>query len=273
MRPLVKGIFRIAFQSQEEYKDKPHLKIIPVCLDYENYPRFRATQYIEFGKPIEVSEYYNSYKENPAIGMNQLKDRLSMELKKMIVHVENEEYYDFYKNCMQIIYNELQSKRKTRLRTLKEKLQTDKKLIEILDSCQNKSISVFNDLKEKVSQYKAELKKRKINDKILSKKIKFIGLSVLFHILKLVLGLPVFLFGYIFSFIPYIITKSFTNKKIKDTQFKSSIKYAMGLILSLVYMLLLLPLAIIFLKNFILVILFYLLFPACGIFAYQYYLY
>ena len=60
LRTLVKGIFRIAFKAQEEYGNKPFVKIVPVGLDFGDYVKQNQTLFIKYGKPIEMSEYWES---------------------------------------------------------------------------------------------------------------------------------------------------------------------------------------------------------------------
>ena len=76
LRPLVKGIFRIAFKAQEAAKEEPMVQIIPVGIDYSHYQKFRQTLFLNFGQPIEVSEYWKQYEQNQALGINALRDRL-----------------------------------------------------------------------------------------------------------------------------------------------------------------------------------------------------
>jgi hypothetical protein len=49
---------------------------------------------VVYGHPIHVSEYYDSYRENPNRAIAELRDRLSDDLKKVMVHIEDEENYD-----------------------------------------------------------------------------------------------------------------------------------------------------------------------------------
>ncbi len=64
LRPLVKGIFRIAFQAQESYGENPGVVLVPCGIDYSDYTNFRSKLFVQYGEPIEVSEYYAEFKEN-----------------------------------------------------------------------------------------------------------------------------------------------------------------------------------------------------------------
>ena len=56
-------------------------KIIPVGLEFSHYSRFRQVLTVAYGKPIEVSEFNDLYKESPERALNELRTRLSDEIK------------------------------------------------------------------------------------------------------------------------------------------------------------------------------------------------
>ena len=94
LRQLKKGICRVAFQSDEATGFTLNIKIIPVGLEFSNYSRFRQVLTVAYGKPIEVSEYFNSYKISPERALNELRSRLSDEMKGIMVHIESEQDYE-----------------------------------------------------------------------------------------------------------------------------------------------------------------------------------
>ncbi|MGE5419489.1 MAG: 1-acyl-sn-glycerol-3-phosphate acyltransferase, partial [Chloroflexota bacterium] len=94
LRQLKKGICRIAFQAEEATDFNLKLKIIPVGLEFSNYTRYRQVLTVVFGKPFEVSDYFNTYRENPDKALNDLKLRLSVEMKKVMIHIESLEDYE-----------------------------------------------------------------------------------------------------------------------------------------------------------------------------------
>ncbi len=54
-----------------------NIKIIPVGIEYSNYSRFRQVLTVVYGKPIEVSEFHQLYRESPEKALNELRTRLS----------------------------------------------------------------------------------------------------------------------------------------------------------------------------------------------------
>ena len=73
LRQLKKGICRIAFLAEEAMDFKLDIKIIPVGLEYSHYWLFRQVLTVVYGKPINVSEYYDLYRENPDKALHELK--------------------------------------------------------------------------------------------------------------------------------------------------------------------------------------------------------
>ena len=54
---------------------------------FTHYWLFRQVLTVVYGHPIPVSEYYDTYRENPNKGLLDLRDRLSSEMKKVMVHI------------------------------------------------------------------------------------------------------------------------------------------------------------------------------------------
>src|SRR5512133_623451 len=88
LRQLKKGICRIAFQAEEATGYDLKLKIIPVGLEFTHYTRYRQVLTVVYGRPIEVSDYTDLYKASPEKAFNELRERLSDEIKNLMVHIE-----------------------------------------------------------------------------------------------------------------------------------------------------------------------------------------
>ena len=94
LRQLKKGICRVAFQSDEATGFNLKIKIIPVGLEFSNYSRYRQVLTVVYGKPIEISEFFDLYKKSPERALNALRSRLSEEMKNIMINIESEEDYE-----------------------------------------------------------------------------------------------------------------------------------------------------------------------------------
>jgi 1-acyl-sn-glycerol-3-phosphate acyltransferase len=268
LRPLVKGIFRIAFKAQEDYKSQPGVKIVPVGIDYSHYWKFRQTQLINFGKPIEVSEYWQAYEENPTIAINLLRERLAEEMKKYMIHIESEDYYNLYMG-IRVIYRSTMCKR-TGLKTgdLYDEFLVDKKLIGLLDECLRKQPGKIAELNNVYYQYLELRNTLNFRDWVpVKKKYSIILNSVL--LLGSIVVWPLVLLG-IFNNWPHFFIPVRFQKGIKDTQFFSTAKWGAGFAILVIYYLILSVLALIFLPVWWIKILYLITLPSSGIFALDY---
>ena len=102
IRPLVKGIFRIAFAAQQKQGSSPNVKIIPVGLDFGNIEKFGKHIIINIGQPIEVSDYMAEYEINPALATNQIRERLSAKLAELSLNLASEKYYNCFETSSEI---------------------------------------------------------------------------------------------------------------------------------------------------------------------------
>jgi len=94
LRPLVKGLFRIACTAEDRLSSESHVKIIPVGIDYNFYEQAGSDLVVTYGKPIEVKDYIELYKENTANCLNVLRDRLSAELSPLMQDIRSTTHYD-----------------------------------------------------------------------------------------------------------------------------------------------------------------------------------
>ena len=63
LKPLKKGIARIAFQAEEAFDFSLDIKIIPIGLDYGKYNQFRTTLIVNYGHPSPSQHYMISIKK------------------------------------------------------------------------------------------------------------------------------------------------------------------------------------------------------------------
>jgi len=87
LRPLSKGFARILFGALEDH-DHLHIQVVPMGLNYSNYQDSQSRLLVNLGKPIAVSDYYETFKENPAKAMSNLRDDLQVLLADQIVNIE-----------------------------------------------------------------------------------------------------------------------------------------------------------------------------------------
>jgi 1-acyl-sn-glycerol-3-phosphate acyltransferase len=230
LRPLVKGIFRIAFQTQEELGESRKVKIVPVGVDYEHYQHFHKNLFVNFGTPIEVSEYMELYRENKARGMNALRDRLAEELRKYMVHIESEQYYDVFQELRQYYSRRCANKAGSPAISLKTLFENDKEIIAKLDEFAAQDPAGMENLAAAVRELALILPEKKLRYWLFLQK-PFGPVSLTWRTLLLLVLAPFFVVGFLLNALPFWYAgKLVENRKLKDLQFFSSFAFALGLI-------------------------------------------
>lgn len=272
LRPLVKGLFRIAFQAQEKFGTAQGVQILPVGVDYGHYQNFRTTLFVNVGEPIEISEFYTEYADNPAQAINHLKDVYADRLRDLIIDIQTEEYYELYMDLRGIFRNEMKSFLNIRSNSLGDDFIADKKMIRALDMELEKNPGHIQALQQSVSGYLSELKKAGLRDWLFDKKInKSNTVSATISILlSVILALPG-IFGWVHNILPYFFTASRVHN-LKDPQFHTTFKYVVGMIVFPVWYLIVAVILACFSLPVMVIIPYIIMLPVTGLIAFWYFM-
>ncbi|WP_299668590.1 1-acyl-sn-glycerol-3-phosphate acyltransferase [uncultured Polaribacter sp.] len=91
IRPLSKGFTRIISGALEKHPDL-EIRIVPVGITYQHISNFPAKVCINYGKPIATKKIFEANALAKAIHI--LKSEVSEQLKKRIVHINDDENYN-----------------------------------------------------------------------------------------------------------------------------------------------------------------------------------
>jgi 1-acyl-sn-glycerol-3-phosphate acyltransferase len=263
LRQLKKGICRVAFQSDEATGFNLKIKIIPVALEFSNYSRFRQVLTVAYGKPIEVSEYFDLYKVSPERALNELRSRLSNEMKGIMIHIEEEDY-----EAVDELRNMINGRFSDDIRY--PKLFRDRILVNKMNLLKTTDPSLYTKICSLSLNTKKKAKDLKTDYRLLEKKKHPLGWLIA-GMIGIILTFPLFIYGNIFN-LTFLEIPNLQIRKIKDPQFHSSIRYAISLVLAFVFLPLYLILSLFIFSSWWLGLLIFLTLPLSGLFAWNYYL-
>lgn len=232
--PLVKGMFRIAGETQKELGEDP-LFIVPVGIDYDEYEQPFSNVSLQIGTPICVQDYMETYLSDEPVALNQMRDKLSKELKKVMHHVgAQDQYADEYAYC------HLKTQETLKAQNLANnswtRFQARKTISEQLAQLSEE---------ERASKYAEGAAFAAKCDK---QGVPMWFVSQATQLWKQVLGLLALILGVLICWkivplwflanpIVYLPTHLIAKMKIKDPQFRSTCNYGIRFGLSLVYIL------------------------------------
>jgi 1-acyl-sn-glycerol-3-phosphate acyltransferase len=263
LRQLKKGICRVAFQSDEATDFTLKIKIIPVALEFSNYSRFRQVLTVEYGKPIEVSEYFESYKTSPERALNELRSRLSDEMKGIMVHIEEDDY-----EAIDELRGMINGRFSDDIRF--PKLFRDRILVNKMNLLKASDPELYKRICALSLSVKKKAKELKTDYRLLEKKKHPLGWLIA-GMIGIIATLPVFIYGNIFN-LTFLEIPNLQIRKIKDPQFHSSIRYGISLALAFVFLPLYLIFSLFIFSSWWVGLLIFLTLPASGLFAWNYYL-
>jgi 1-acyl-sn-glycerol-3-phosphate acyltransferase len=264
LRQLKKGICRIAFQADEATGFNLNIKIIPVGIEFTHYSRIRQVLTVVYGKPIEVSKFYGSYIKNPQRAMNELRNLLSEEMEKNMVHIESDEDYEAIDELRSLINGKYSDDIRV------PKLFRDRILINKLNRLKISDSGTYQKICNLSLQIKEKAKSIKTDYRLLEKK-KHPLFAMLLGVLALIIGFPLFIFGFVFNFV-FLQVPNVSLKKVQDIQFHSSLRYTISLMLAIVLLPVYLILSFTFVSPWWLAIIIFISIPLAGLVSWSYYL-
>ena len=230
IRPIVKGIFRIAFASQQKFGNNKKVKILPIGLDFGDIMKSNKHIIINIGKPIEVAEYMKLYVDNPVYGTNILRDKLRDDLKSLTVNLETKDFYKCFEIAIEIAEKPLLDKMllvdNTTNRFWARQIMA-KKLIEI-EKFQPQKIKKLD---SNSLQFDMLIKSLNLKYNILEKPTPKLSKIISESLLNLLL-FPFFIIGLLLNILPFFIPVYVRKKMIKPefTGFFSSLEFGIGIL-------------------------------------------
>ncbi len=223
LRPLKKGLTRIAFLAEEKEDFKLGVTIVPVGINYENYFKFRSNILISFGQPIKVSDYKEIYQENPQKANHDLIGKVSEEIKKLIINInENDDFYFNFETARTIFAPYILRQEKKLLSNFKNTVYAGQKTVKILEAFKQTNNEEFLQLNTELKEYGQLLQKVNLRDWTIRKNVPY--WTIILTFLVMLITAPIALFGFINNFLPYILPK-FLTSKIKDKNFHTSVRF------------------------------------------------
>ncbi len=223
-----KAVPRIVFMAEEKAGHNLDIQIIPTGIFYSHYWKFNRTLIVNIGDPIPVNEYLEQAKTNENATTLALRQRILDELQKQVIEIKSTKYYYDFENICEIYgrhYLTIQNQKYSALNLF----HSDQKLVKKLDTLEKNNPEETEMLVQAVKNYATQIKKLKIRNWLVENpNLNLLKLGL--NKLVLILGLPVFLFGFIFNAIPFFAIDKITRKKIKDKGFWSTFFLVLGII-------------------------------------------
>ncbi len=228
VRPLKKGVARIAFRAAETYHFNKDVQILPVGINYFDHTQYYSDLYIHYGQPLHVNDYKELYLENPGRAIVKLTTDLRNSLKENVWHISQVEHYDLINTLRTwFIPDVIQAKKRSF--NLDQQVRSGQEIIRGVENWLDGNPIDLENIREQIDQYHGLLTTSNLDNRLLSfNNGPMSMLKILIKTFLLILTLPVLVYGGIFHVIPYYLADRIAKKKFKDDHFHASIKLLIG---------------------------------------------
>ena len=217
-----KGLFHIAVDANKQFGEKSPVYIIPTAIEYGDYFRYRSTAMINFGQPINVTEFFkNTTEENEAANINVLKDQLHVEISKLFTYIPDDEDYD-------AIWEIVKMKNEKRAGGLYQKMLRNRTTVDKVLKFREEQSEEAKSFFKRVMDFAEERKRQKIS--VMSTARKYPLLNFLWKFAVLLVGLPYYLASAVVN-LPVWITTLIIKGKLKDRAFNNTVSFGVEFVL------------------------------------------
>lgn len=236
LRPLVKGMFRIAFAAQKQKPEGETVLIVPTGIDYGHYDHSGYHLVINYGKPIRIADYYQDYLANEAVTQNKVRDELYSRMKPLMHHIVSKDYYDtIYASSYAYAEEMLESKDWEDNET--NRLEVRQRISTALDEAVVNENPLLPELQKAVKDWLGDSNKVELYARAFEEPHK-VDAKLITSILYLIGASPLALYAFVCNGFPYLLFKAVAYKLAHNTGFEASLLLGfVYLVLPFIYLL------------------------------------
>lgn len=269
LRPLKKGLSRIVFQTAASIDFKKDILVIPVGINYSDAKKFRSKAVLDFGKPLSILPYKESFAADPVKTINEFTRVLENKMKPHLVIIENPDNDNLIAAIEEILMKQWIEDKSGDPADLKQQHQASREIAEMVNKLSVTHPELILLLRLQTGNYIQKLDTLQLRDHLLDPKRidKMNAFSFMKDVAGIYLGMPFYALGLLFNFPPYYLAKRFSDKRIKNVEFYASVYSNLAMLIWLVYYGIQLLIVGLFFRSWPLLITHAITVPVLGFFA------
>lgn len=230
LREIKTGTARIALSYNLLKDNDTNLKILPISLDYSDAIQFRSMVSVTIGEPIPVSTYKQDYLKNERKSVLELTGRIQTLLERNIPNTSNEEQEQFLLKSHKF-YTTFNNPKSDLQLNPKQSLDVRAQISKSLRLLSKTNSELYKSTESKVHLFFNEIASEKLTPKFFTDKFLYKNKNVVCvsYFLKFLLLAPIYIFGLLTNYIPYILPSVLFNTSKLDIEYKASVQMIVGL--------------------------------------------
>lgn len=219
LRPLKKGTARILLQARQEYPEAPPIRILPIGFTYSDAGTFGSDLIVNVGEPIIDEDWSDAFRQNERETIQNLTVYLEKTLSGLIINTHDAEE------------DRLLAHMEDLLQTTDPLDQEDaffraQRLLSALHTWQEQAPDDYRSFRIAFADYANALERHRIESEALAQHQE----SIVRHYLWLMLGLPIYLFGYLNNFLAAGIPRFVATRPFLDVEYRATAQILLGLL-------------------------------------------
>jgi len=268
LRPLKKGVSRIAVGAESQNNFNLNLHIIPTYIHYHNHTKFRSEVVLNFGTPIKLKDYEHLHTQNENKAIRKLTTDVRVGILKNMVHIPDYENHNTIKNWL--LYKANDDKYRMKLRqSMGQKISAMQKRIDQLMQLKAYQPSEYLGFLNKVESYTTHLTKNNFKDWLFARKPVSLGVLFFYFMMLFILS-PLWVYSFVNCFLAYCTVNVIIKKIGLPPFYLNALKSFLGLFVA-GFIFLVQAIVVWFLSSSLwMTLLYFISLPLAGIFWYKY---
>jgi glycerol-3-phosphate O-acyltransferase/dihydroxyacetone phosphate acyltransferase len=224
LRPLKTGAARIALGAEARHNFQLGLQVVPIAINYFDPARFRSDVLLNVAPPIAVSQYAAAYALDPVAAAEALTDAIQQALERRLVITRDAAEDELVQQIERTFGDHLNPDDDPD--TLYDNFQLSQTLLQALAWFEQHAPARLDDLRGQLYTYLQALRQHGLTDEALDgqRRGTFAG------VFNLIFGAPVWLYGVVNNYLPYILPSMVAQRATKEVEFVAPIMLVVGMI-------------------------------------------
>ena len=224
IKKIQSGTARICLGAEEAYNFGLDIKIVPIGLNFSNPHKFHSDLFVSIGKPINVADFYELYKQDTFKGAHALTDEIKVRLESQVVAIQDSEVDKLVANIELIFKAQILKDLGHSPKEMQHDFNATKSISDSVHYFLEKDPERVDTIKNKINTYLKDLERISLTDGLIKgveKKTPMIDSIISFF--YLIIGFPLFVYGTINNFLPFRIPGWAAPRISKSIEFRGPI--------------------------------------------------
>ncbi|SES73728.1 lysophospholipid acyltransferase family protein [Hymenobacter actinosclerus] len=229
LRPLKTGAARIALGAEARRDFQLGLRILPFGINYFDPQRFRSDVFINPAEPIRVADYAEQYRQNPEAAAEALTEEIRTRLEHRLIITVSDEEDELITQVERTFGQHLIQDDEE---TLYDNFLLSRTLLKASRYFAQHEPARLAELRQRLHAYLQQLDDMHLTDDALAARgpASTRTRRALVASARLLLGLPVYLYGLVNNYLPYIIPSWVARRATSEAEFVAPIMLTVGML-------------------------------------------